>query len=63
VYLILVKNNIEFNNRTNAINKMIYWELIIFNRYVPGKINNVEKNKKNFVSSNIFLKFPPLLNW
>ena len=49
MYLILVKNSIELANRTNAIKKMIYWELIIFSRYVPGKINNVEKNKKNFV--------------
>ena len=46
-----------------AINKIIIFELMIVNKYAPGKINNEEKIKKYFVSLIIFLKFPPLLNW
>ena len=60
--LILRRYRIEFDIKIKAIKNIINEESKVFNRYAPGKIKIVEKIKKYFVSFNIFLKFPPLLN-
>ena len=60
---ILRRYRTEFDIKIKAIKNIIKEESKIFKRYAPGKIKIVEKIKKYFVSFNIFLKFPPLLNW